>query len=121
MKCPRYRKVFHRTACAVPLLIQRHSVRNPAWQHDPFDAGPMAIARGLHPSGSRSVFLREYFERQYFCQIHDVLFQFDDVASYQRVEQFVGSRARSTRYIACSIITIPRTLHGLNDLCRANR
>jgi hypothetical protein len=81
----------------------------------------MAIARGLRPSGSRSVFLREYFERQYFCQIHDVLFQFDDVASYQRVEQFVSSRARSTRYIACSIITIPRTLHGLNDLCRANR
>ena len=25
MGCPRYRKVFHRTACAVPLLIQRHS------------------------------------------------------------------------------------------------
>jgi len=25
MGCPRYRGVFHRTACAVPLLIQRHS------------------------------------------------------------------------------------------------
>jgi hypothetical protein len=25
MECPLYRKVSHRTACAVPLLIQRHS------------------------------------------------------------------------------------------------